>query len=87
MHELRGSAGPSLRDVMTTITQGAILFGIVAGGILYLARGGNTEAIHELDKRIVRLETIMAIAAQSRARATPRAWVPEGAAAQRWHEY
>jgi hypothetical protein len=53
---------------MTTITQGAVLFGIVAGGIPYLARGGNTEAIHELDKRIVRLETVMAIAAQSRAR-------------------
>jgi hypothetical protein len=87
VHELRGSAGPSLRDVMTTITQGAVLFGIVAGGILYLARGGNTGAMHELDKRIVRLETVMAIAAQSRARAMPGAWVPEGTAAQSWRRY
>jgi hypothetical protein len=81
VHELRGSAGPSLRDVMTTITQGAILFGIITGGILYLARGGNTEAIHELDKRIVWLETVMAIAMQPSRRAAPgTAWVPEGIA-------
>ena len=79
VHELRGSAGPSLRDVMTIITQGAVLFGIVAGGILYLARGGNTEAIHELDKHIVRLETIISMAAQSRVRAAPGAWAGVGA--------
>lgn len=56
---LRAQTGPSLRDILSITTSGAVLFGIITGGIIYLARGGNTAAIHALDKRIYGLEITM----------------------------
>jgi hypothetical protein len=74
MHELRASAGPSLRDILSTVTTGAVLFGAVVSGIIYLARGGNTEKLHELELRIQRMETVLSLKRTSGA-----AWVPDRA--------
>src|SRR5262245_35885988 len=56
LHELRGAAGPSMKDMVIIVTACAGLFASVAGGIIYLARGGNSEALHALDKRLLALE-------------------------------
>jgi hypothetical protein len=59
LHELRGAAGPSMKDMVIIVTACAGLFASVAGGIIYLARGGNSEALHALDKRLLALEVRM----------------------------
>jgi hypothetical protein len=56
LHELRARSGPSLRDILSTVATGAVLFGAVVSGIVYVARGGNTEAMHSLDKRLLAVE-------------------------------
>jgi hypothetical protein len=56
LHEMRGAAGPSMKDMVIVVTACAGLFASVAGGIIYLARGGNSEAMHALDKRLQAVE-------------------------------
>jgi hypothetical protein len=56
LHELRGAAGPSMKDMVIIVTACAGLFASVAGGIIYLARGGNSEALHRLELRIQAVE-------------------------------
>jgi hypothetical protein len=56
LHELRGAAGPSIKDILVIIATCTALFSAVSGGIIYLARGGNSEALHALDKRLLALE-------------------------------
>jgi hypothetical protein len=74
IHELRASAGPSLRDILSTVATGAVLFGAVVSGIIYLARGGNTEKLHELELRIQRMETVLSLK-----RTSGTAWMPDSA--------
>ena len=81
LHELRGASGPSWRDMLSVIKDGAILFGLVVGGILYLAASTNNSGMSELQTRLTRLETILSMAA--RPRAAPGAWMPEGALSAR----
>jgi hypothetical protein len=83
LHEIRGAAGPSLKDVVIIVTALTGLFASVAGGILWLARGGNAEdlrkideARHQLELRMVRVETALA---SVRLRPAPGAWVPDSA--------
>jgi hypothetical protein len=77
MHELRAKSGPSLRDILSTVATGAVLFGAVVSGIVYVARGGNSEKLHELELRIQRVETVLSIATAKRPPASGMAWVPE----------
>jgi hypothetical protein len=72
VHELRGTAGPSLQAVMTMVFQGTVMFSLLAGGIIYLARGGNNDAIHQLDIRQTRVETIIGLTLG--AKRTPMSW-------------
>ena len=74
LHELRGASGPSWRDMLSVIKDGAILFGLVVGGILYLAASTNNNNMAELQTRLTRLETMLSLA--TRPRAAPGAWVP-----------
>jgi hypothetical protein len=48
-----------MKDMVIIVTACAGLFASVAGGIIYLARGGNSEALHALDKRLLALEVRM----------------------------
>lgn len=76
MHELRARTGPSLRDILSTVTTAAVLFGAVVSGIVYVARGGNSEKLHELELRLQRLETVFSLSLK---RTSGTAWVPNGA--------
>jgi hypothetical protein len=76
LHELRGAAGPSMKDMVIIVTACAGLFASVAGGIIYLARGGNSEALSALNTRLVRIETVMQMQAVFSKRA-PGTWVPD----------
>ena len=71
--DMRASSGPSLRDTLSFVRDGVLLFSALAAGIIYLARGGNTEAIHAIDKRLYGVEQMMKLA-------SPKAmslWAPE----------
>jgi hypothetical protein len=76
VHELRASSGPALRDILSIVTSCAVLFGIVAVGIIYLARCGNSEALHDLDVRLARIETTMRLQPPAHTK-RPGPWVPE----------
>jgi hypothetical protein len=65
LHEIRGAAEPSIKDILIIVTACAGLFASVAGGIIYLARGGNSEALHALDKRLLALEVRMQAAGKA----------------------
>ena len=76
LHELRGAAGPSIKDILIIIATCAALFSAVSGGIIYLARGGNSEALQALNTRLVRIETVMQMQAAAGKRA-PGAFVAD----------
>ena len=62
LSNMQASSGPGLRDILVITVMLATLFTGVASGIIYLARGGNTEAIHALDKRVYGVELMMKLA-------------------------
>jgi hypothetical protein len=66
VHEIRGAAGPSMRDMMDVGSRAIMIFGALVAGIVYLSRGGNTEDLHALDVRMTRVEMIIGLAAQSK---------------------
>ena len=77
LHEIRGAAGPSIKNVLIIIGVCAGLFASVSGGIIYLARGGNSTELHQLELRIQRMETILSIVTTKRPPASGMTWVPE----------
>ena len=75
MHEPRGSTGLALRDILSFVRDGAVLFSLVVGGILYLANATNGRSVSDLETRMTRLEAIIGMATVRRP--TPGAWVPD----------
>lgn len=75
LHEIRGSAGPSWSAMLAVIKDGAFLFALVVGGILYLASATASKGTSDLEARLTRLETIISMAA-AKPRPTPGAYAP-----------
>jgi hypothetical protein len=77
MHELRAASGPAFKDILDIGTRVIVIFTAIVGGIIYLARGGNTAEMHALDARLTRIETLIALAVPKRIGPSPGAWVPD----------
>ncbi len=82
IHEMRASSGPPFRDMLDIGTRVVMIFAAVAGGIIYLARGGNTAEMHALDRRLTQIETVLSLAVPRRVGLAPGLlMLPDGAVA------
>jgi hypothetical protein len=74
VHEIRGAAGPSLKDMLDIGTRVGLLVSLIVGGIVYVSRGGNSAELHQLELRVQRIETLLGMAMAPKLRPTPGAW-------------
>lgn len=74
LHEIRGAAGPSLKDMLDIGTRVGLLISLIVGGIVYVSRGGNSAELHQLELRVQRIETLLGMAMAPKLRPTPGAW-------------
>jgi hypothetical protein len=56
LHDMRASRPTDWREMLTVVREGAMLFALLVGGILYLATGSKSDALHALDKRVQAVE-------------------------------
>lgn len=75
LSDMRATSGPAMRDTLAFVRDGAVLFSLVVGGILYLASATHSRGMSDLETRLTRLETIVGLA--TRQRVAPSAYVPE----------
>src|SRR5262245_54614763 len=62
LSDMRASSGPHWRDMLSVIRDGAVLFSLVVGGILYLANATSSRGNADLEMRLTKLEVIIGIA-------------------------
>lgn len=62
LSDMRAGAGLHWRDTLSVIRDGAVLFSLIVGGILYLASATASRAHTDLENRLTRLEVIVGLA-------------------------